>query len=126
MRQILTFLLAALPLPALAEACVVHSQGQGVSVQVCQENVNLPKELFRTGFCQPKLKDQEVKVEFVEQCPSGAFGICQGAQAGNAAYRQNVHYYGVASDARYLQPFCEQQSKGKWQKPLKTAAPAQP
>lgn len=117
MRQILPFLLAALPLPALAEACVVHSQGQGVSVQVCQENVSIPGELFRTGFCKPQLKGQEVRVEFVEHCPSGAFGVCSGAQAGNAAYRQNVHYYGVASDARYLKPFCEKQSGGAWRTP---------
>ena len=117
MRQILPFLLAALPFQALAEACVVHSQGQGVAVQVCQENVSIPRELFRTGFCKPQLKGQEVKVEFVEQCPEGAYGVCSGAQAGGPAFRQNVHYYGVASDARYLQPFCEQQSGGQWRKP---------
>lgn len=117
MRQILPFLLAVLPLPALAEACVVHSQGQGVAVQLCQQNVSIPKGLFRDGFCQPKLKDQEIKVEFVEQCPEGAYGVCSGAQAGNAAYRQDIHYYGVASDARFLKPFCEGQSAGTWRTP---------
>lgn len=117
MRQILTFLLAALPLPALAGACVVHSQGQGVAVQVCQQNVSIPRLLFETGFCQPKLKDQEIRVEFVEQCPPGAFGVCGGAQAGNPAYRQDIHYYGVASDARYLEPFCAKQSGGSWRAP---------
>lgn len=117
MRQILPILLAVLPLPALAEACVVHSQGKGVAVQLCQQNVSIPKGLFRDGFCQPKLKDQEIRVEFVEQCPEGAYGVCSGAQAGNAAYRQDVHYYGVASDARILKPFCEQQSAGQWRTP---------
>lgn len=117
MRQILPFLLAALPLSALAQACVVHSQGQGVAVQVCQQNVNVPKLLFETGFCKPKLKGQEVKVDLVERCPEGAYGICSSAQAGNAAYRQDIHYYGVASDARYLKPFCEEQSGGKWRTP---------
>ncbi|HYQ38555.1 MAG TPA: NADH:ubiquinone oxidoreductase [Pseudomonas sp.] len=117
MRQILTFLLAVLPLPVLAEACVVHSQGQGVAVQVCQQNVSIPKSLFHDGFCQPQLKGQEVKVDYLEQCPGGAFGVCAGARAGNAAYRQDIHYYGVASDARFLQPFCEGQSGGQWRTP---------
>lgn len=117
MRQILPFLLAVLPLPALAEACVVHSQGQGVAVQLCQQNVSIPKLLFETGFCQPKLKDQEIEVEFVEQCPEGAYGICTGAQAGGPAYRQDIHYYGVATDARFLKPFCEGQSAGTWRAP---------
>lgn len=117
MRQILFLLLAALPLPALAEACVVHSRGKGVAVQLCQQNVSIPKGLFRDGFCQPKLKDQEIRVEFVEQCPEGAYGVCSGAQAGGPAYRQDIHYYGVASDARYLRPFCEGQSGGSWRTP---------
>jgi len=117
MRQLAVFLLAALPLPALAEACVVHSQGQGVAVQVCQHNVSIPKLLFETGFCKPKLKGQEIEVEFVEQCPDGAHGICAGAQAGGPAYRQDIHYYGEASDARYLKAFCEGQSGGSWRTP---------
>jgi len=117
MRHLAVFLLAALPLPALAEACVVHSQGQGVAVQLCQRNVSIPEELFRSGFCQPQLKDQQVRVEFVEQCPEGAYGVCAGARAGGVAYRQDIHYYGVASDARYLKPFCEQQSGGQWRTP---------
>ncbi|MNM97632.1 hypothetical protein D3C81_1101420 [compost metagenome] len=117
MRHLALFLLAALPLPALAEACMVHSQGQGVAVQVCQQNVSIPKLLFETGFCKPKLKGQEIKVEFVEQCPEGAYGICSGAQAGGPAYRQDIHYYGVATDARFLKPFCEGQSAGTWRTP---------
>ena len=117
MRQIVPFLLAALPLPALAEACVVHSQGQGVTVQLCQQNVSIPASLFHSGFCQPQLKGQEVKVDYVEQCPGGAFGVCAGAQVQGQPYRQDIHYYGVASDARILKPFCEGQSNGKWQTP---------
>lgn len=100
---------------ALAEACIVTSSGAGVEVKVCQDNINIPTELFRSGFCQPQLAGQEVRVEFVEQCPSGAFGICRNAEASNFSYRQDIHYYGVASDARYLQPACELNSNGQWQ-----------
>jgi hypothetical protein len=32
-------------------------------------------------------------------------------------YRQDIHYYGVATDAAYLKPFCEGQNQGNWLKP---------
>lgn len=119
MRPAALFLaaLSAVPLLAQAEACIVHSQGAKVDVKVCQQNRNIPKKLFREGFCQPQLKDQKVEVTFADSCPSGAFGICENAQAQGAPYRQDIHYYGVASDARILEPFCETQSKGQWRKP---------
>jgi len=101
---------------AVAEGCVIHSQDERIEVRICQENRNIPAELFRTGFCQPQLKDQKVEVTFVEQCPSGAFGVCRNAQVSNMPYRQDIHYYGVATDARYLQPACEQTSQGVWTK----------
>jgi len=44
----------------------------------------------------------------------GAFGVCRNATVGGTPYQQDVHYYGVASDATYLKPFCEKQSKGVW------------
>ncbi|WP_312703444.1 NADH:ubiquinone oxidoreductase [Stutzerimonas nitrititolerans] len=98
----------------LAEGCVIHSQDERIEVRICQQNRNIPAELFRSGFCQPQLKDQQVEVTFVETCPSGAFGVCRNAQVSNMPYRQDIHYYGVASDARYLQPACEQTSQGTW------------
>lgn len=97
-----------------AEGCVVHSQGGRIEVKLCQQNRTIPDELFRTGFCQPQLQDLKVDVSFVEQCPSGAFGICRNAQVSNMPYRQDIHYYGVPSDARFLQPACEQNSDGQW------------
>ena len=100
---------------AMAEACVIRSHDDRVAVMLCQANGNIPTELFRSGFCQPELKGQQVEVEFVEQCPDGAFGICRDAQVSNMPYRQDIHYYGVASDARFLQPACEQNSQGRWQ-----------
>ncbi|TLX56448.1 NADH:ubiquinone oxidoreductase [Stutzerimonas nosocomialis] len=100
-----------------AEACIIHSQGERVDVKLCQENRSIPAELFRTGFCQPQIPGQEVEVEFVEQCPTGAFGICENAQVSNIAYRQDIHYYGVDTDARFLKPACEQNSQGTWLAP---------
>ncbi|WP_268798778.1 NADH:ubiquinone oxidoreductase [Pseudomonas huanghezhanensis] len=97
-----------------AEACLVHSQSDRIEVQVCQENISIPPNLFHDGFCQPQLKDQKVEVTFSEQCPAGSFGQCSNAQVANMPYRQNIHYYGVATDAAFLKPFCEQQSKGVW------------
>jgi|TARA_R100000935_G_scaffold32696_1_gene53212 hypothetical protein len=107
-------LMVGLCAEALAEGCIVHSQDDRIEVKICQENRSIPGELFRSGFCQPALKDQKVEVTFVEQCPTGAFGICRNAQVSNMPYRQDIHYYGVASDARYLQPACEQNSAGEW------------
>ncbi|WP_054056844.1 MULTISPECIES: hypothetical protein [Pseudomonas] len=118
MRSIGLTLLAALgSSQVLAQACVVHSQGERLDVKVCQENVNIPAKLFNDGFCQPSLAGQKVEVEYVEQCPGGSFGVCRNAQVANMPYRQNIHYYGVATDAAYLKPFCEGQSAGQWQVP---------
>ncbi|MCQ4322184.1 NADH:ubiquinone oxidoreductase [Stutzerimonas stutzeri] len=99
---------------AWGEGCVIHSQDERIEVKLCQQNRTIPAELFRSGFCQPQLKDQKVDVTFVEQCPTGAFGVCRNAQVSNMPYRQDIHYYGVASDARFLQPACEQTSDGEW------------
>jgi hypothetical protein len=103
---------------ALAEACVVHSQSERLNVQVCQQNISIPPALFHDGFCDPKLPGQKVSVDYVAQCPEGAFGICSGAHVDNMPYQQDIHYYGVASDGAYLRPFCEQKSRGKWRTPL--------
>lgn len=106
-----------LPGLALGEACVVHSQAERLDVQLCQENRNIPTTLFREGFCRPQLQGQTVEVEFVERCPEGAYGICQGARSGGMPYQQDIHYYGVASDALYLQPACTSQYQGQWIEP---------
>ncbi|MET1076978.1 MAG: NADH:ubiquinone oxidoreductase [Pseudomonas sp.] len=111
-----TCLLALLVCSGMAwgEACVVHSEDERVEVKVCQQNRSIPKELFHGGFCKPQLSGQKVEVEYLDQCPVKAFGVCSNAQVANMPYRQDIHYYGVASDARYLKPFCETQSKGTW------------
>lgn len=110
-------LFTLLPGLALAEACVVHSQSERLDVQLCQENRTIPPSLFHEGFCQPQLQGQTTEVEFVEQCPTGAYGVCQGARVSGTPYQQDIHYYGVASDALYLEPACTSQYQGKWHKP---------
>lgn len=100
-----------------AEACVVHSQAERVSVEVCQQNRTIPPKLFHDGFCQPNLPGQKVEVQRLEQCPQGAYGVCRGARVERMPYEQDIHYYGVASDAAYLKPFCEQNSGGHWETP---------
>lgn len=111
--------LFALVFPALvqAQACVVHTQGDHVDVKVCQENRTIPAQLFSTGFCQPTLKGQHVDVAYMDHCPTGGFGVCSNARVEGMPYRQDIHYYGVSSDARYLRPFCEAGSQGTWLAP---------
>lgn len=101
----------------MAQACVVHTEGDHLDVKVCQENRNIPKQLFSDGFCRPDLKGQKTQVTYVEHCPAGAFGVCSDAHVDNMPYRQDIHYYGVASDALYLKPFCESRSQGAWVTP---------
>ncbi|MBD9483229.1 NADH:ubiquinone oxidoreductase [Pseudomonas sp. PDM14] len=115
MRAIAAVLMTlALAGQAWGEACVVTAQGNQVDVKVCQQNRTIPPNLFRSGFCQPQLQGQKVDVIFAEQCPIGAFGECRNAKVVGTPYQQDIHYYGVATDARYLKPACEQQSKGVW------------
>lgn len=113
----LSLLLALMSGEVLAQACVVHSTAERLDVRVCQQNRSIPQKLFADGFCQPSLPGQKVEVEYVDECPAGAFGVCSNAQVANMPYRQDIHYYGVATDAAYLKPFCQEQSQGIWLKP---------
>lgn len=97
-----------------AQACFIKSRDERVEVTLCQQNGNIPDELFRSGFCRPELPGQQVDVSFVEVCPPGAFGVCRDAQVSNLPYRQDIHYYGVAGDSKYLRPACERVSQGVW------------
>ena len=116
MRRLLISLLL-LPSLALAEACVIRSRQGSVDVQICQSNIDIPAKLFREGFCQPQLKDQQTEVRFVERCPVGEIGICQGARSPGVPYRQDIHYYGVPGDGRFLAVACAQQNQGNWRVP---------
>lgn len=125
MRVFLLPLLLLASSQALAEACIVHIQSDRLDVKVCQANRSIPSQLFRDGFCKPEMPGQKVEVSYAEQCPEGAFGVCRNSQVSNIAYRQDLYYYGVASDARYLKPFCEGQGKGTWESPSSSAGNSQ-
>ncbi|GGJ94571.1 NADH:ubiquinone oxidoreductase [Pseudomonas matsuisoli] len=114
MRIALLLIAMALSGQAMAEACIIRSQAERLDVKLCQQNRTIPPNLFRNGFCQPQLRGQKVSVEYVEMCPQGAFGVCRDAKIAGADYRQDIHYYGVATDATYLKPACERQSQGNW------------
>ena len=113
----LPLMLAMISGQVWAEACLVHSQAERLDVKVCQQNRTIPPKLFHDGFCKPELAGQKTEVTFMEKCPTGAFGVCSNALVANMPYREDIHYYGIASDAAYLKPFCEGQSEGKWLKP---------
>ncbi len=109
--------LLLLPSLALADACVIRSRQGSVDVQVCQSNIDIPAQLFRDGFCQPQLKGQQTEVRFVDRCPVGEIGICQGARSPGVPYRQDIHYYGEPGDGRFLAVACRQQNQGSWRVP---------
>ena len=114
MRFFMLLVLAALSTLARGEACIINSQSNQLDVKLCQENRTIPQQLFRNGFCAPQLKGQKVEVSFAPQCPGSSYGVCRGAKVSGTPYQQDIHYYGVATDATYLKPACEQQYKGVW------------
>lgn len=114
MRSLLVALLALLPTLSFAQACIVETQAAHVKVKLCQQNRTIPEHLFRSGFCKPQLAGQKTKVTFVERCPTGAFGVCRNSQTSGVPYQQDIYYYGVETDARYLKPACERQNNGTW------------
>ena len=117
MRKTLILLICTsflLPLQVFAEACVIKAESDRMKIRLCQQNRSIPPNLFKTGFCKPRLAGQKTTVTFVDRCPSGAFGVCRNAQSGGTPYQQDIYYYCVASDANYLKPACEKQSKGVW------------
>lgn len=114
---LMLLLLLALPVQSFAEACTVHSHSDKVDVKICEQNVNIPSKMFHDGFCQPKLKDQKVDVQYSQQCPAGAYGVCRGLRSPGTPFSQDTYYYGVASDAPVLKLSCEKRSHGKWGTP---------
>jgi len=110
-------LLALVSADALARACVITSNDQELPIRMCQQNISIPDTLFSGSFCQPQIPDRTFDIEFVDSCPSGAYGICAGAKAEGVAYEQSIHYYSDPADAPVLKRYCEKISKGRWQTP---------
>lgn len=115
--SVLCLLLAALPALASAEACLIESVDAGVPIRMCQQNQSIPPQLFEGSFCQPQIADRRFKVTMVESCPSGAYGVCEGARTEGVAYQQHIHYYSEPDDTPVLRAYCEQISQGTWRFP---------
>ena len=109
--------LLSLPRYSWASACLIEVGTGAANVKLCQHNRSIPANLFKDGFCQPQLSGQKAKVTMLDECPTGAFGVCRNAQTAGAQipYQQDIYYYGTSSDARFLQPACKQQNNGSWQ-----------
>ncbi len=71
----------------------------------------------QTSVAPPLGEGKKVDGTLLDHCLAGAFGVGGTAQVANMLYRQDIHYYGVATDAAYLKPYCESQSQGNWLKP---------
>jgi len=110
-------LLCLLPRLLLADACLIESTDDGVAIRMCQQNLSIPPQLFRDSFCQPQIHQREFRVDMLESCPDGAYGICQQASSEGVAYHQSIHYYSDPDDAPYLKVWCEQHSQGSWLEP---------
>lgn len=114
MRAFILLILFTLPSLTWAKACVITSKSENLSVTLCQQNRNIPEQMFKDGFCQPQLKGQEVSVKHMDLCPKESYGVCRNAKVGGVAYTYDIHYYGVASDAVFLKAACETQHQGTW------------
>lgn len=101
----------------LAQACIIVSSDDELPIRMCQQNISIPETLFTSSFCQPQIPDRSFDVSFVDSCPVGAYGTCEGAKAEGVAYEQSIHYYSDPADAPVLKGYCEKISKGRWQEP---------
>jgi len=102
---------------ALPAACLIESNDDQLPIRLCQQNINIPPQLFADSFCQPQIAERSFDVSFMEQCPAGAYGICDNAQSEGVGYRQAIHYYSDPGDQPVLQAYCEQFSQGQWRTP---------
>lgn len=100
-----------------AQACIIESNDDEMPIRLCQQNISIPRQLFEDSFCQPQIPDRSFEVTLVDACPTGAYGICQGAHTQGVAYQQSIHYYSDAADAPVLSAYCEEISKGSWKTP---------
>lgn len=117
MHRYVLYLLLSLSTTAGAAACLIESNDDQPPIRMCQQNINIPAQLFNNSFCQPQLPERSFDITFVDNCPTGAYGICDNAQSEGVAYRQAIHYYSEPDDRPVLQAYCEQFSQGQWRTP---------
>lgn len=117
-KAFISMMLCAIGTQALAQqACLITSSDAELPIRMCQQNISIPDTLFSSSFCQPQIPDRTFNIDFMDQCPTGAYGICEGAKAQGVAYEQSIHYYSDATDAPVLKAYCERISEGTWQEP---------
>lgn len=117
MHSYVFYLLLGISTTAGAAACLIESNDELTPVRLCQQNISIPPQLFNDSFCQPQLTERSFAISFIEQCPAGAYGICDNARSQGVAYRQAIHYYSEPNDQPVLQAYCEQFSQGQWRTP---------
>lgn len=116
-RYVLLLGLLGYSVAAHSAACLIESNDDQLPVRLCQQNITVPPQLFKDSFCQPQIPDRSFDITFVDQCPAGAYGICDEARSEGVAYRQAIHYYSEPADAPVLKAYCEQFSQGQWRQP---------
>lgn len=102
---------------AMADACLIGSNDEGVAIRMCQQNISIPPHLFTGSFCQPHIPERTFEISLIEACPAGAYGVCEGARSEGVGYRQSIHYYSDPDDAAVLRAYCEKISSGTWRFP---------
>lgn len=115
--KFLLSILLAVSAEVQAQACLIESDDDHEPIRLCQENLTIPQNLFETSFCHPDIPERSFRIESVDKCPTGYYGICEGARAQGVGYQQSIHYYSNANDAPVLKAYCEQISQGKWVEP---------
>ena len=120
-RYQLFFLLLSINTAAYAEACLIESNDDDLPIRMCQQNINIPPQLFRDSFCQPQIAERSFDVSYMDSCPEGAYGVCEDARSEGVAYRQAIHYYSEPDDQPVLKAYCEQFSQGQWRSAEPTA-----
>lgn len=102
---------------AMAEACLIESNDDGLAIRMCQQNISIPQHLFTGSFCQPQIPERTFDISSLEVCPAGAYGVCEGARSEGVGYRQSIYYYSDPDDAAVLRAYCEKISSGTWRFP---------
>ncbi|SDT00690.1 hypothetical protein SAMN05216198_3396 [Halopseudomonas litoralis] len=116
-RCLFLLILLCISTAAQSAACLIESNDDALPIRMCQQNISIPPQLFTDSFCQPQIAERSFDISFLEQCPEGAYGICDDAQSEGVGYRQAIHYYSEPGDKPVLKAYCEQFSQGRWRSP---------
>lgn len=116
-RYLIFFILLSTSTAVYSEACLIESNDDDLPIRMCQQNISIPPHLFRDSFCQPQIAERSFEVSYLDNCPEGAYGVCDNARSEGVAYRQAIHYYSEPDDQPVLKAYCKQFSDGQWRSP---------